>query len=367
MRKYMDADVVAALGSVMEIGTEHYKSDFRYDIEMFNEAAMKPNSENTRLIWLSRPSGTSCFFERNAYIKDANAYRSLCYNATTNDNILAYAVEVTGLKGGRVKGNLYELDFRKYAARLADSALPAETVKLNFADGTIQRIPALEFVVLKYEMSKGNSVHGDIASLRYEPKNESDLRRLLGKDHLERQGYTPAKFKVGIRNEKRSIKEQLAPVKWQPAQREPPEQDAENFFEIYQLKDIAETMEIRFLSFDDLRSADIPVDRGNYDFVYRAPLAADMTLDGIFEQFNVDHPADFTGHSLSVSDVVVLHQGDESRAHYVDSIGFAEAGSFLDTEKPSIKKQIESAKEQKAAALQGKAAKPKVKSSEMEV
>ena len=54
-----------------------------------------------------------------------------------------------------------------------------------------------------------------------------------------------------------------------------------------------------------------------------------MTLDGIFEKFNIDRPADFTGHSLSVSDVVVLHQNGQDTAHYVDRFGFKEVPEFL--------------------------------------
>lgn len=56
---------------------------------------------------------------------------------------------------------------------------------------------------------------------------------------------------------------------------------------------------------------------------------SDMTLGGIWEKFNIDRPADFKGHSLSVSDIVVLHQNGENTAHYVDSIGFQQVPEFL--------------------------------------
>ena len=54
-----------------------------------------------------------------------------------------------------------------------------------------------------------------------------------------------------------------------------------------------------------------------------------MSLEGIFERFNIDHPKDFKGHSLSVSDVVVLHQHGQDTAHYVDSFGFQQVPEFL--------------------------------------
>ena len=63
--------------------------------------------------------------------------------------------------------------------------------------------------------------------------------------------------------------------------------------------------------------------------VYAAPLTAGTTLEDIYRTFNVDHPADFKGHSLSVSDVVVLHQNGQDTAHYCDSVGFQQVPEFL--------------------------------------
>ena len=61
MRKYENVDIIASLGAVMELNTEHYKSDFRYDMEMFMEAAQHPTEENTHLLWLSRHHGGQHF------------------------------------------------------------------------------------------------------------------------------------------------------------------------------------------------------------------------------------------------------------------------------------------------------------------
>jgi hypothetical protein len=72
MRKIENVDITAALGAVLEINTQHYKGDFRYDIEMFR-AATEPDGENNYLLWLSRPSGTECFKERDAHIRDVTA------------------------------------------------------------------------------------------------------------------------------------------------------------------------------------------------------------------------------------------------------------------------------------------------------
>lgn len=103
---------------------------------------------------------------------------------------------------------------------------------------------------------------------------------------------------------------------------------SESTFSIYQLKNDSDLREFRFRSTNDLPAGIHSVNSANYDFVYTSPLSASDTLDTIFQKFNVDHPKDYTGHSLSVSDVIVLHQDGENTAYYVDSIGFKRLPEF---------------------------------------
>ena len=107
---------------------------------------------------------------------------------------------------------------------------------------------------------------------------------------------------------------------------EAPQQDS---FSIYQLRNEDSTCDYRFEPYDRLQAAGWTVDKANYTEVYAAPLAAGTTLEDIYRTFNVDHPADFKGHSLSVSDVVVLHQNGQDTAHYCDSVGFQQVPEFL--------------------------------------
>ena len=67
----------------------------------------------------------------------------------------------------------------------------------------------------------------------------------------------------------------------------------------------------------------------NYEAVYTAPIEPGTGLEDIYTKFNIDHPEDFKGHSLSVSDVVVLHQRGKDTAHYCDSFGFQQVTEFL--------------------------------------
>ena len=104
-------------------------------------------------------------------------------------------------------------------------------------------------------------------------------------------------------------------------------------FSIYQIKGGHETRDFRFEPYDRLQAAGNVVDRANYELVYSAPLAPETSLEDIYTRFNIDHPKDFKGHSLSVSDVVVLHQDGQDAAHFVDSVGFREVPEFLQEQK----------------------------------
>ena len=103
---------------------------------------------------------------------------------------------------------------------------------------------------------------------------------------------------------------------------------SEDRFGIYQLKDTEEARDIHFMGMDYLESKGIAVTKDNYDLLYTAPLEEGTSLEDIYTRFNIAHPADFRGHSLSVSDVVVLHQNGEITSHYVDSFGYREVPQF---------------------------------------
>ena len=111
-----------------------------------------------------------------------------------------------------------------------------------------------------------------------------------------------------------------------PEQAEPPQQDT---FTIYQIPSGPEMRDYRYRGYEELQAAGLAVEQANYDLVYTAPLDEKATLEDIYRTFNIDHPADFKGHSLSVSDVVVLQRGGQQTAHYCDSFGFQEVPEFM--------------------------------------
>ena len=105
-----------------------------------------------------------------------------------------------------------------------------------------------------------------------------------------------------------------------------PEKDT---FRIYQLKRGEDTRELQFESYDRLKESGQILNPDNYVKIYEAELSKGLSLEDIYTRFNIDHPKDFYGHSLSVSDVVVLHKDGKDTAHYVDRLGYKEAPEFL--------------------------------------
>ena len=96
------------------------------------------------------------------------------------------------------------------------------------------------------------------------------------------------------------------------------EAPAQPNFSIYQVPPGPEGRDFRYRSYEDLQADGLSVDRKNYQLVYTAPLDKDTTLDEIYRRFNIEHPADYKGHSLSTGDIVLFQQDGKQTAYYVD-------------------------------------------------
>ena len=103
-------------------------------------------------------------------------------------------------------------------------------------------------------------------------------------------------------------------------------------FAIYQVSR-DDPQNVRFMNLDWLKSHDIPIDRSNYDLIYTAPLRESGTvpeqMEKLYEQFNLQKPADFHSPSMSVSDIVAIKQDGKVSCHYCDSVGFTQIPGFL--------------------------------------
>ena len=127
MNKFEDVDVIASLEAIMKQNTAFYQNDFDLDRNILQKAAASPTVEDRRLLWFSRPSGTSCFRERDVFLKGTRQHNTWrFYGEQTRDKVLAYAVELTGIVNGKIKGNLYELDYPQHSRHL--TAIPTRSL-----------------------------------------------------------------------------------------------------------------------------------------------------------------------------------------------------------------------------------------------
>ena len=180
--KFENVDLFASLNAVMKQNTGFYQSDLEIDKEIIAKAAASPRKEDKTLLWFCRPSGTHCFRERDVFLKDTaphNTWRF--YMEQTSDRVLAYAIELTGTERGKIKGNLYELDYAKHYERVKEKELPADTVKLIYEHG--ERVQeALQSLLQEERRSREQLSPGDfkahIAALR-DGLIETEARRIV--------------------------------------------------------------------------------------------------------------------------------------------------------------------------------------------
>ena len=136
MNKFENVDVIASLDAIMRQNTAFYQDDFDIDKRILQEAAARPGAEDRKILWFSRPSGTCCVRERDVFLKDTRQHNTWrFYGEQTRDIVLAYLVELTGKEDGKLKGNLYELDYGQHFRRVIEKSIPADNYTLVYEHG----------------------------------------------------------------------------------------------------------------------------------------------------------------------------------------------------------------------------------------
>ena len=157
-------------------------------------------------------------------------------------------------------------------------------------------------------------------SMVFDPQEIMDHGGLFGVDHEEWEKSPQFHEKVMERQEHQQEREQAFLSQ------------NRDCFAIYQVSR-DDPQNVRFMNLDWLKSHDISIDRSNYDLIYTAPLRESGTvpeqLEKLYEQFNLQKPADFHSPSMSVSDIVAIKQDGKVSYHYCDSVGFTQIPGFL--------------------------------------
>lgn len=175
-------DIISFLAGIVEENTHSYQSDFTYDEARLTAAMLETSQENRTFLWLSRPCGTLCVLEREAFIKESTAHITWTHYDYDADHIKAYRVIVAlGREGPFVLGQVKPLNYGEQVKRVEQNALPAEMVELTFADGTELEIP---YAVYSGSFRGLINAHGRIERIHYKPGNEAELARVLQKERM---------------------------------------------------------------------------------------------------------------------------------------------------------------------------------------
>ncbi|WP_438266609.1 hypothetical protein [Enterocloster clostridioformis] len=177
----------------MKQNTAFYQSDFDIDRRILQEAADRSGDTDRRLLWFSRPSGTCCVRERDVFLKDTRQHNTWrFYGEQTRDTVLAYLVELTGTERGKIKGNLYELDYPQHFREVAEKSIPADNYTLIYEHGE-RDIPAGQ-----YFDGNPDPQLGKFERFEAQPNDPEALKDLLREQHKSRQQLAPGDFKAHI-------------------------------------------------------------------------------------------------------------------------------------------------------------------------
>ncbi len=175
-------DLIPFLEGIVEENTEYYKSDFEYDERRLQAAMLEPSQENRTFLWLSRPCGTLCVLEREAFIRESTAHIAWTHYDYDAEHIRAYRVIVApGRKGAFALGKIQPLHYGEQVERVKRGAVHAETVELALADGTTLELPYKAYSGYSHSFT---AIHGRIERITYKPGDEADLNRILQMERI---------------------------------------------------------------------------------------------------------------------------------------------------------------------------------------
>lgn len=171
-------DIIATLRAVVNKNTKLYKEDFKQDIKIFREAAKNPDTpeEKRTFLWLSRPMGTYCVPEREAFIKGTQSHAVWTFYRTGDSaeakSAIAYVVVVKGKNGRKVFGSLYPIDYIKHSEHTEKVAVKTKNQRVYYEKGDI----ILPSDVHTYPESEEL---GKIKAFEYIPDNPEALKEVL--------------------------------------------------------------------------------------------------------------------------------------------------------------------------------------------
>ena len=194
LQKFQDVDVLATLKAIAAQSIIHHPKDMDIDVEFIRRYAVGDDPEKKMLLWHVSAYGTHHLFERDTFVvgtRDNN-----CWLNYTYPDMLGYAVEITGMENGKVKGNVYELDHKEHMAHVRRAALPAQTVTISYEDGRDTTVSRREYDDDRHRLM---SESGNVTDLRFHPEDESVLAAVLRREQRHREETPKGNFKTHMK------------------------------------------------------------------------------------------------------------------------------------------------------------------------
>jgi len=190
LRRCMNVDLELYLGKIAEKIILHYPNDWNIDKEALQEAATSNDPEQKRLIWHVCSFGTHLKVERDTFIRDTGAFDHMTNYRQDDPDMFGYVVEITGMDGQIIKGNIFEVgDYAKYAQHIRDVAEPLESLTLIYSDewganaGKAVNVSRREY---DNDRHRFMSESGNVVEKVYHPQDKVRLAGLISKERSKR-------------------------------------------------------------------------------------------------------------------------------------------------------------------------------------
>lgn len=175
-------DIIPFLEGIVEKNTRSYQSDFSYDEKRLQAAMLEVRQEDRTFLWLSRPCGTNCVLEREAFLRETGAHSIWTHYEYDAEHIKAFRIIVApGRIGSFVLGKVQPLDYWEQVQRIKQNAIHVQTMDVVFEDGA-----SITMLYRDYSQHFRSllSAHGKIERIRYQPENEAELACILQTERM---------------------------------------------------------------------------------------------------------------------------------------------------------------------------------------
>ena len=182
---FKSSDLLADLERIVKLHTRHYQEDFELDKKLLTELCASATPEDHHVIWMSRVNGTHCLREREIFLTDS--YENHVwhfYHEQFHDSVLAYALTLSGEENGKIKVDIFPLDYPASAERTKALTCPVERMTAAFEAGTQYTFPYRD---RRSQIAALTSAHGAVRCMTLHPESERELAMILQRERTARE------------------------------------------------------------------------------------------------------------------------------------------------------------------------------------